>query len=220
MDSLNPVEARVLGSLIEKDLTTPDYYPLSLNALTNACNQSSNRDPVVAYPEEAVTRALDSLREKRLAFMFQGADSRVARYGHRAVETLGLGRPETAVLCVLLLRGPQTVGEVRGRTGRMHEFDRLSDTEACLDGLAARPSEALVVKLPRQAGMKEQRYTHLLCGAAAPGYSDSGPAAEPAVPAELPGSERMSRLEQEVGALRGEVTELRRELAELRRQFE
>jgi uncharacterized protein YceH (UPF0502 family) len=102
----------------------------------------------------------------------------------------------------------------------MHEFDRLSDTEACLDGLAARPSEALVVKLPRQAGMKEQRYAHLLCGAAAPANSDSGPAAEPGGPAELPGTERVSRLEQEVGALRGEVTELRRELAELRRQFE
>src|SRR5450755_2443888 len=110
MEPLNPVEARVLGSLVEKELTTPDYYPLSLNALTNACNQSSNRDPVVTFSEEAVVRGLDSLREKRLAFMFQGADSRVSRYGHRMVETLGLGRPETAVLCVLILRGPQTVG--------------------------------------------------------------------------------------------------------------
>src|ERR1700684_3651652 len=122
MDPLNAVEARVLGSLIEKDMTTPDYYPLTLNALTNACNQSSNRDPVMALAERDVVRGLDALREKKLAYMLQGADNRVPKYGHRIAETLEIGRPETAVLCVLLLRGPQKVGEVRGRTARMHEF--------------------------------------------------------------------------------------------------
>ena len=135
---LNPAEVRVLGSLIEKDITTPDYYPLTLNSLTNACNQSSNRDPVVSFSEQDVVRALDSLRVKKLAFMFQGADSRVSKYGHRIVESLELGRPEVAVMCVLMLRGPQTVGEIRGRTGRMHEFASLDEAEAILGSLAER----------------------------------------------------------------------------------
>src|SRR5580698_7971205 len=152
---LNPVEVRVLGCLIEKDITTPDYYPLTLNSLANACNQSNNRDPVMALGEDAVTRGLDLLREKKLAFMIQKAESRVAKFGHRVAESLELARPETAVLCVLLLRGPQTVGEIRGRTARMHEFASLEETEACLGALIARTPEALAVKLPRQAGMKE-----------------------------------------------------------------
>src|ERR1017187_8980285 len=130
MNPLNPVEVRVLGSLVEKDITTPDYYPLTLNALTNACNQSSNRDPVVSFLERDVVRGLDSLREKKLAFMFQGADSRAAKYGHRFPETFGLTRPEVAILCVLMLRGAQTAGEIRGRTGRMHEFASREDAGA------------------------------------------------------------------------------------------
>jgi uncharacterized protein YceH (UPF0502 family) len=128
MEPLNPAEVRILGSLIEKAVTTPDYYPLTLNALTNACNQSSNRDPVVAYAEHAVVLGLDSLRGRKLAFMFQGADSRVAKFGHRIAESFELALPETAVLCVLLLRGPQTLGEIRGRTARMHEFASLEET--------------------------------------------------------------------------------------------
>lgn len=219
MESLNPVEARVLGSLVEKDLTTPDYYPLSLNALANACNQSSNRDPVVSFSEEAVVRGLDSLREKKLAFMFQGADSRVSRYGHRVVETLELGRPEISVLCVLLLRGPQTVGEIRGRTGRMHEFPSLEETEACLDGLVARPAGALLVKLPRQAGMKEQRYAHLLSGEVAPEAPAAALGAEPAVLAVRFENERLAKLEQDAAALRAEVADLRKQLVELRDLF-
>ncbi len=221
MDPLNPVEARVLGSLVEKDLTTPDYYPLSLNSLTNACNQSSNRDPVVSLSEETVVRGLDLLREKRLAFMFQGADSRVSKYGHRLVETLELGRPETSVLCVLLLRGPQTVGEVRGRTGRMHEFASLEETEACLDGLASRPAGALVVKLPRQSGMKEQRYAHLLSGEVTPAPGAAPvPAVEPAVLAVRLENERVAKLEQETASLRAEVADLRGQLAELKKLLE
>ncbi len=215
MDPINAVEARILGSLIEKDITTPDYYPQTLNALVNACNQSTNRDPVVAYGEADVVRGLDLLREKKLAFMFQGADSRVAKFGHRVAETLELARPETAVLCVLLLRGPQTVGEIRGRTGRMHEFASLEETEACLDALASRAPEALVVRLPRQAGMKEQRFAHLLSGAVA------APAAAP--PAEAPArpdNDRLAKVEGEAAALRAEVAELRGELAELRKLLE
>ena len=217
MDPLSPVEARVLGSLIEKDITTPDYYPLTLNALTNACNQSSNRDPVVAYAEHDVVRGIDQLREKKLAFMFQGADSRVAKFGHRIAETFELPRPETAVLCVLLLRGPQTPGELRGRTARMHEFASLEEVEGALRELITRTPVALVVKLPRQPGMKEQRYAHLLSGEVhvpAPAAAQDAP---PPVPAARADEGRLASLEGEVGALRAEIAELRRELAELRK---
>jgi uncharacterized protein YceH (UPF0502 family) len=213
MSPLSPLEVRVLGSLVEKDITTPDYYPLTLNALTNACNQSSNRDPVVSYGERDVVRGLDGLREKKLAFMFQGADSRVAKFGHRLTETFELARPETAVMCVLMLRGPQTAGEIRGRTGRMHEFADLGGTSAALEALIARAPEPLVARLPRQAGYKEQRYAHLLSGEVA---------AEPdAEPAAVSGeNERLARLEAEAASLRTEVSELRRQLSDLRKQLE
>jgi uncharacterized protein YceH (UPF0502 family) len=207
---------RVLGSLVEKAITTPDYYPLTLNALTNACNQSSNRDPVMALGEQVIVEALNGLRERRLAYMVQGADSRVAKFGHRIAETLELGRPETAVLCVLLLRGPQTPGEIRARTGRMHEFSSLEETEASLSVLVARAPEALAVKLPRQAGTKEQRYAHLLGGAVAVEAAPAGPAEIPYVD---PRQERIARLEAEVAAVRTEVSDLKRELAELKAQL-
>jgi uncharacterized protein YceH (UPF0502 family) len=218
MNALNPAEVRVLGSLVEKDITTPDYYPLTLNALTNACNQSSNRDPVVSLSEHDVVRGLDSLREKKLAFMFQGADSRVAKFGHRFAETFGLTRPEMAVMCVLMLRGPQTVGEIRGRTGRMHEFATLGEAAAVLDALAARMPDPLVARLARQAGYKEQRYAHLLAGEAAPPAGAAEPAPEPA--AMRLENERMARLEADAAALRAEVAELARQLADLRKQLE
>jgi uncharacterized protein YceH (UPF0502 family) len=216
---LNPVEVRVLGSLIEKDITTPDYYPLTLNALTNACNQSSNRDPVFSLSEQDVVRGLDSLRTRKLAFMFQGADSRVSKYGHRFVESLELGRPETAVMCVLMLRGPQTVGEIRGRTGRMHEFESLAETEGVLDSLASRTPVPLVARLPRQAGLKEQRYAHLLAG---PVTLPAGPEPrpEPAVIAVRLENERLAKLEGEAAALRLEVSELKRQLEDLRNLLE
>jgi hypothetical protein len=216
---LNPVEVRVLGSLIEKDITTPDYYPLTLNSLTNACNQSSNRDPVVSFSEQDVVRGLDSLRTRKLAFMFQGADSRVSKYGHRFVETFELGRPETAVLCVLMLRGPQTVGEIRGRTGRMHEFGSLADTEAVLDALGSRTPAPLVSKLPRQSGLKEQRYAHLLAGAVSLPAADAEPKAEPAVVAVRFENERLAKLEGESAALRQEVAELKRQFEDFRKQL-
>jgi uncharacterized protein YceH (UPF0502 family) len=217
---LNPVEARVLGSLVEKEITTPDYFPLTLNALTNACNQSNNRDPVVSFGEHEVVRALDSLRDKKLAFLFEGAQSRVPKYGHRFTEVYELAPPETAALCVLLLRGPQTVGEIRGRSGRMHEFAGLEEAEATLEALAGRAPQPLVVKLPRQAGMKEQRYAHLLSGP--PLFAAAEPSVRPeaatvAVRAE---NDRIARLEGETAALRVEVDELKRQLAEFRKQFE
>ena len=212
MEALSAAEARVLGALVEKEITTPDYYPLTLNALVNACNQTSNRDPVMTLGETAVEQALGALRERRLAFLFQGADSRVAKFGHRVAETLALERPAIAVLCVLLLRGAQTVGEVRARAGRMHEFESLEATEAALQALAARVPEPLAVRLPRQPGMKEQRYAQLLAGpVAAPG---AGEAIPPAVPAD---ETRVARLETETAALRAEVAELRRQLDELKR---
>jgi uncharacterized protein YceH (UPF0502 family) len=217
MDPLTPVEVRVLGSLVEKDITTPDYYPLTLNALTNACNQSNNRDPVVSLGEQTVVQGLNALRERKLAFLFQGADSRVAKFGHRIPESFELERPETSVLCVLLLRGPQTVGEIRGRTARMHEFASLEETEACLEAMMARAPVPLVVKLPRQAGMKEQRYAHTLGGEVAVAPRDAEP---PAPAAENPDGERLARVEGEVAGMRAEIAELRAQVAELKKLFD
>src|SRR5215213_9563700 len=160
---LSEAEVRVVGSLVEKQVTTPDYYPLTLNARVHACNQISNRDPVVQYGEREVADAVENLRAKNLVYIFYGADSRVPKYKHMAREVFGLSPPELAALCVLMLRGPQTVGEVRGRTGRLHEFADLREAEETLEALARR-DEPLVTKLPRQAGRKEARYAHLLSG--------------------------------------------------------
>ena len=212
---LNPMEARVLGALIEKDITTPDYYPLSLNALVNACNQKSNRDPVMSLDENAVRDALYSLNEKGLAGAVSSADSRVSKYEHRLQEKFNLARGETAILCVLLLRGPQTPGELRGRTERMFSFNDLSDVQAALQRLIQR--EAPLVKvLARQPGTKEARYAHLLCGEV-----EGGEAASEAVvtSASLDGS-RITRLEIEVGNLKSEVAALRQQLESFRKQFE
>jgi hypothetical protein len=221
---LNEAEARVLGSLVEKQVTTPDYYPLTLNALVNACNQISNRDPVVQYDEATVTWALDTLRAKNLVYIFYGADSRVPKYKHMMREVLELSPPELAALCVLMLRGPQTVGEVRGRTGRLYEFADLREVEATLDGLAQR-DEPLVMKLPRQAGRKEARYAHLLSGRPAVEEEAEGqvPSPAPRAPSAPPRAgdgERVARLEAEVESLRGELAEMRRQFDEFRKQFE
>src|SRR4051812_36582132 len=156
---LDAVEARVLGALIEKEITTPEYYPLTLNALVNACNQKSNREPVVSYDDDTVHDALLRLREKKLSFSLTGAGMRVPKFGHRMVETLNLGRREVAILCELLNRGPQTVGELRTRAERMHKFSDLDEVESCLRLLAER-EPPFVVRLERQAGMKEPRWAH------------------------------------------------------------
>ena len=196
---------RVLASLIEKESTTPEYYPLSLNALMLACNQKTNREPVVSYDEETVSDALDSLRAKRLARQ-SSAHSRVAKYEHSILEVFNLGRRELALLCTLMLRGPQTVGEVRDRSDRMRSFSGLEEVEACLETLIHWEPRPIVTRLARQPGAKEPRYMHLLSGDAEP------PARQTAA--------RAASLDDQVEALRQEVRELREEFAKFRQQFE
>ena len=213
---LNPVEARVLGSLVEKDITTPDYYPLSLNALVNACNQKNNRDPVTNYDEETVRLALRNLSDKRLAGTAGGADSRVAKYEHRLQEVFNFNRAETALLCVLLLRGPQTPGELRGRSERMHRFEHLDDVLSGLQQLMRR-EPPLVKALGRRPGTKEIRYAHLLSGDVDAWEPPPEAAPANASPADV---ERILRLEEQVAALQKEMAELKQEIVAFRKQFE
>jgi len=165
VNPLNDIDVRVLGSLVEKDLTTPEYYPLSLNALVNACNQTSNRDPVVKYDEPTVKSAVDRLRKYSLVRSIQRADARVMKYMHLMRDAMSLEPPELAAMCVLMLRGPQTVGEIRTRSGRLFEFPSLEEVEATLDTLMTR-AEPLVARLPRQPGQKEARFSQLVGGGA------------------------------------------------------
>jgi len=213
---LNAAEARVLGSLIEKDITTPDYYPLSLNALINACNQKNNREPVTNFDEETVRLALRNLSDKRLAGTASGADSRVTKYEHRLQEVLNLTRPETAILCVLLLRGPQTPGELRGRTERMYRFEHLDDVTAALQQLMRR-EPPLAKALGRRPGTKEIRYAHLLSGDV---ESWEPPADSSLASAGSAEAERMIQLEEKVASLEKEVAELKQQMADFRKQFE
>ena len=217
MTKLDEVEVRVLGALLEKERTTPEYYPLSLNALINACNQKSNRDPVMALDESAVRSALESLNEKNLAGQASSADSRVPKYIHHLQEVFNFDRRESAVLCVLLLRGPQTPGELRGRTERMYQFDDLSVVESALHRLMER-EPPLVMKLARQPGTKESRYAHLLSGE----LEEWSALAEPQPVASTAGQDddRITHLEVEVQSLRKEVAELRQQLDDFRKQFE
>jgi uncharacterized protein len=218
--NLNDIECRVLGSLIEKDITTPDYYPLSLNALVNACNQKNNRDPVMTLGEASVREALATLQEKRMAGPASGADSRVAKFEHRLQEVFNFDRREIAVVCVLLLRGPQTPGELRGRTDRMYHFETLDDVVSALDRLAQR-EPPLVCMLPRQPGTKESRYMHLVSGEPAGLLAQApSPLTEASFIPAPAGNDRVSLLENEVFQLRQELAEIRRQLAEFRKQFE
>jgi uncharacterized protein YceH (UPF0502 family) len=207
-------EARVLGALVEKDITTPDYYPLSLNALVNACNQKNNREPVMNLDEVAVRDALNGLHDDGLAGPARGADSRVTKYEHRLQETFNFTRGETAILCVLLLRGPQTPGELRGRTERMHHFEDLDAVQFSLQKLMQR-EPPLAVVLPRQPGTKESRYAHLLSGEV-----EAGELPPPRAVAPSSDDERVTRLEEAVAALHSEVGELKQQFAEFRKQFE
>lgn len=207
---LTPAEARVLGCLVEKEVTTPDYYPLSLNALMNACNQRSNRDPVMDLDEDAVRQALHGLEDLRLAGPARGADSRVAKYEHWLGEAFNFSRAETALVCVLLLRGPQTPGELRGRTERMHRFEEIADVLAGLQKLMER-EPALVALLPRQPGTKESRYAQLLSG------SVETAQAEEASPA---ANQADSGAEQRIEQLEATVAELQKEMAALRQKVE
>jgi uncharacterized protein YceH (UPF0502 family) len=209
---LDAEEVRVLGSLLEKEITTPEYYPLSLNALLNACNQKSNRDPVVHFDEETLERAVYTLRDKGLLVSITGAGSRVPKYSHRLSEKLNLGRRELAVLCELMLRGPQTLGELRTRAERMHSFDDLAEVESVLDRMPE-----LAVKLPRRPGEKEARYAHLLSGV--PEFANP-PADEAAEAAAPPRSGRIAELEAEVAQLRREIDDLKQQFAAFQKQFE
>jgi uncharacterized protein YceH (UPF0502 family) len=214
---LTNVEARVLGSLIEKELTTPEYYPLSLNALTNACNQKSNRDPVMSLDEDAVGQALRSLKIHGLAGPADNFDSRVTKYEHTLQEAFNFTRHEIAILCELLLRGPQTPGELRSRAERMHKFDDLGIVNATLRRLMER-EPPLVKLLPRQPGTKEARYMHLFCGDAE--ATDAQPSPEAAATSAGRGADRIARLEQQIASLQSEIGDLKQQLAAFRKQFE
>ena len=214
--NLHPVEVRVLGALIEKEITTPEYYPLSLNALVNACNQKSNRDPAVSYDEDEVDRALESLRGRGLALRSTGAGSRVPKHAHRFSEQLNPDRRETAILCELMLRGPQTVGELRTHTERMHRFDDTGEVETVLERLMAREPHPLAVRLPRRAGEKEVRFAHLLSGPLSIAEIESAETHAAASPR----TDRVGQLEAEVARLRDELESLKAQFAQFRRQFE
>ena len=213
---LTEVEARVLGALIEKDITTPDYYPLSLNALVNACNQKNNRDPVMSMDEDSVRYALSSLQEKRLAGPAGGADSRVTKYEHRLQEVFNFDRRETAIVCVLLLRGAQTPGELRGRSERMYRFDTLDDVQSTLQKLTDR---GLVKVLARQPGTKESRYVHLFAGDVPDDATQALPPTRTSVSAGDHVDARITALESEVRSLKDQISDLRRELSEFKQQF-
>lgn len=211
---LNDVDARVLGCLLEKEMATPEYYPLSLNGLVNACNQKSNREPVVSYDERTVVLALASLKDKRLVWRSDAA--RVPKYGQEVDKKFSLEVRELAVICLLLLRGPQTVGELRGRTERLYAFSELEEVGATLQGLE---EMGLVRKLPRQPGRKESRYAHLLAGE--PENVEPATAApEAATVLVRAENERLAALEQEIATLRSELQEMRAAFLDFKRQFE
>ncbi len=214
---LNEVEVRVLGSLVEKGITTPEYYPLSLNALTNACNQKSSRDPVMELSDDAVREALYSLDEKGLASTSAGSSGRVSKFEHRLQEVFNFDRRETAVFCMLLLRGPQTPGELRGRTERMHHFEDLDEVQFALQRLMQR-EPPLVKLLPRQPGTKEARYAHLMAGDVEAPSAAQVSMMEGAMDSSE--KERVARMEEEIASLRNEVEELKRLFADFRKQFE
>ena len=209
---LTDVEARVLGALVEKQVTTPEYYPLTLNALTLACNQKNNRHPVTAYSENEVAQAVETLREKNLVYIFYGSTSRVPKYKHVMPEVLHLNAAETALMCVLLLRGPQTPGELRGNASRLHEFVGLDEVEQTLAGLISHEPEPLVARLARQVGQKEIRFAHLLSGEV-----KLEPHVETAV--RPPVSEK-GTLEKRVATLEQQVEELRQQFEQFKNQFE
>lgn len=216
---LNSIELRVLGSLIEKGLTTPDYYPMTLNALTNACNQKSNRYPVVSFDETAVVRGLDSLQDKGLTEKIHKADSRVPKYRHSFDSKSDLSQREIAVLCVMMLRGPQTMGELRSRCERMYKFEDLQEVEKVLGGLMDR-EQPMVVKMPRRAGRKESRYMHMMAGKPVIDNMEKLLPEEPAAIQVRSENERIARLEEELLALRKDFDDFRDEYKSFKSQFD
>ncbi len=216
---LNDIEVRVLGCLIEKEFTTPDYHPLSLNALTNACNQKSNRNPVVSFEETTVVRGLDELNKKDLVEKIFRAESRVPKYRHLFTDKLDLKAHKTAVLCVLMLRGPQTAGEIRGRAERMHRFEDIAEVEEILTGFMD-GDEPIVVKLPRQTGLKERRYMHLLSGIPLVNESEKSFPEEAATIKVRAENDRISKLESDHEKLRRDFDELEMAFNKLKSQFD
>lgn len=214
---LNAIERRVLGSLLEKDITTPEYYPLTLNALLAACNQKSNREPVMELDEATLRQALATLEEKGLAGLAR-AEGRVARFEHHLGEVLNLGRRESALLCTLLLRGPQTPGELRGRSERMHRLEDLDEVQLVLQKLIEY-DPPLAKLLPRQPGTKEARYVDLFGGQEAE-FHDASPAGDESNTAPMPHEARIATLESEIAQLRADFEALRQQFADFRRQFE
>jgi uncharacterized protein YceH (UPF0502 family) len=219
---LSEIEIRVLGALVEKQVTTPEDYPLTLNALTLACNQKNNRQPVTAYTEDQVSRAVETLREKNLSYVFYGSTSRVPKYKHVMPEVMRLSHAQTAVMCALMLRGPQTPGELRSHAGRLHEFASLEEIEETLQSLISREDDAMVARLPRQVGQKEVRFTHLLSGeldleALA---VEAERAANVAAAPRRSSSDQVTRLEEKVEALTAEVEKLKTQFEEFKKQFE
>jgi hypothetical protein len=210
---LDVVGVRVLGSLIEKEITTPDNYPLTLNALVAACNQTSNRDPVLAVDAASVSNSLEELSRRLLVRGVHRSDSRARRYRHLMSEAMSLHASDTAVMCVLMLRGAQTVGEIRSRTARLFEFVDLTHVDVTLQALMTRPTP-LVVQLPRRPGQKEVRYAHLLAGEPQAETTESGP------PSGLVEADRVEGLQHAVDALRAEMAELRARFEEFRREFQ
>jgi uncharacterized protein YceH (UPF0502 family) len=213
---LTPVEVRILGSLIEKESTTPDNYPLSANALVAACNQSSNREPVMNLTEDEVRWAVNNLRQQSLVRAEQGSGSRVMKFRHLLAERLSLDAPLLGVLCVLMLRGPQTPGEIRGRTGRLAELGTVADAESLLRDLAGKE---LVIELPRRPGQKEARWAHLLAGPPATEATEPEMRA-PVSDRNTRDDDRVAALEREVALLKEEVTSLRADLDGLLRQLQ
>jgi uncharacterized protein YceH (UPF0502 family) len=214
LTELNEIEVRIVGCLVEKQLTTPEYYPLTLNALVAACNQKTNREPVTNYGESEIERALDILRDKNLVYVFYGSSSRVPKYKHMLPNVYELDERETALVSVLMLRGAQTVGELNQRTGRLYEFSNLNEIGETLDGLAKR-EEPIVFRLERQPGQKEARYAHLLSGAI-----DIESYARESANAQIPRADRISELEREIESLKNEFNSFREAFEEFKKQFD
>ncbi len=217
---LNDIEARVLGSLVEKQVTTPEYYPLTLNSLTLACNQKNNRTPVTAYNETEVAAALETLREKNLAYVFYGSTSRVPKYKHVLPEVMHLSQPELALICVLLLRGPQTTGELATRAFRLHEFSGLEEVEGTLNSLISREPDPLVTRIPRQPGQKEARFAHLLSGEVSMDFVQEGVAPTRGRSRGESNTDKVAALEAEVETLKAEVGMLKTQFENFKKQFE
>jgi uncharacterized protein YceH (UPF0502 family) len=217
---LTDIEVRVLGSLIEKQVTTPEYYPLTMNALTLACNQKNNRNPVTAFNETTVAEAVESLRAKNLVYVFYGSNNRVPKYKHVMPEIFHLSHQELSLMCVLMLRGPQTVGELHQRTARLFDFRGLEEVEETLGLLISKEPETLVVRLPRQPGQKETRFAQLLAGEVTVDYVPESDSPREGASSRQASGERISRLEQEVERLSREMEGLAQQFVEFKKQFE